>query len=143
MSGRLGQKLASRPGSVNPGIRPSDQELCLIVDERWGFCCEFQTVEGDSYLLPFQRLVFVETNHGGDTLKAAFSSHEVVLKGHNLAQVKAALARSRNFVARAFDVRRKGDYGDEQLFISSVEVTEIESNIMLPPDARRPAPEEP
>jgi hypothetical protein len=115
----------------------------LVIDERWGFCCEFQTVEGESYLLPFQRLVFVETNRDGDTLKAAFSSHEVVLKGRNLAQVKAALARSRNFVARAFDVRRKGDYRDADLFISSVEVTEIEPSIAPAPDDREPAREEP
>jgi len=141
MSGRLGQKLVSGPGSPNSGVQPTDQELCLVVDDRWGFCCQFVTVEAECYLLPFQRLVFVETDRSGATLKAVFSSHEVLLKGRNLAQVKDALARSRNFTVRAVDVRRTEDYRDEDLFISCIEVTEIESDAALSPDSRKPAPE--
>ncbi|HWA09457.1 MAG TPA: hypothetical protein VG838_08420 [Opitutaceae bacterium] len=125
MSERLVHKLADgqNPGSGSAAV-PRDKALCLVVDERSGFSCEFQTAAGWTWLLPYQRLISVELGDKGDALIAVFLSHQVLVQGANLSRIKEAMARGRNILVRAVPVGRKAEYQGEDVFVSEVQVVE-------------------
>ena len=141
MSERLGHKLADGEKPV-PGSAavPREKELCLVVDERSGFSCEFQTTSGDAWLFPYHRLTHAEIDPDGGALRATFSSQEVLVEGTNLDKIKEAIARGRNVLVRAVDVRWKADYKGDDVFVSLVQVTEQPPSKEKTLDKEAPSP---
>ena len=125
MIGRLGKKLAdSRGGDAPPAEASGEKELCLVVNDGPGFCCQFHETNGRIWLLPYGRLESVEMDPEGTVLTAVYSSHEVLLKGENLWRVAEVMGRGRSLMVQTAEPSRKGDYQGDDVFISEVELTE-------------------
>lgn len=135
MIGRLGKKLAdSRKSDAHPTEVAGDKELCLVVNDGLGFCCEFHEREGRIWLLPYGRLEFVEMDPEGTVLTVVYSSHEILLKGENLWRIAEALGRGRSLQVQTADPSRKGDYQGDDVFVSEVQITERKQEAFGPPE---------
>lgn len=120
MNEGLSQRLAS--GRSSPA--PKEKDLCLIVDERAGFSCEFQTVEGDAWLFPYARLTYAEAPAVEGVLRVGFSSHLVTIEGANLQKIREGIARGRNVLVRAVETSRRSEYTGDDVFVSCIQVLE-------------------
>ena len=126
MTERLGRKLGLSPaaGPVTPPTR-AVRKPCFMVDEKYGFICEFQQADGTALALPYAHLDSVELAADGTSMAVLFSSHEVRIAGARLHKIKEALARSRNILVRAVEPRWKADYANDEVFVAAIQVEEM------------------
>jgi hypothetical protein len=142
MTGRLSEKLpGKRSASPDSTSQEADKELCLVVDERWGFSCEFRANDDAIWLFPYHRFTHTETALDGALLKIGFANHEVRVTGKNLDRIKEAIARGRNLLVQAVDAQRKNDYQGDDVFVSLVEVTEAAPRSKTTPQSGEECPE--
>jgi len=92
-------------------------------------CLRIETSPRESHLFPYQHLVTASLSHGeeGETLRLAFSLHDVEIKGRNLRSLLLALQDFAVKWIRAIPERYHTLEPGENGVVSSVRIREVNS----------------
>jgi hypothetical protein len=83
---------------------------------------------GRSWIMPYIHFIYAEliTHEAEQTLKLAFSTHEIVLSGRGLCRLEATIHRMELASATALAERFRASVPQGQPFISKITVTAID-----------------